>query len=191
MPALQIQAIWPSSPVSQSCPVLCDPMDCSPPGSSDHGIFQARILKWVAIPSFRGSPHLPNPGIKPRYPALHVDYLPSESPGKPKNTGVGSLSLSPGELLNPGIEPGSPALQADALPVELPKNADFIGSSMYMSIPISQFIRPPNPSFPSGLFSISVPLFLFCKQVHLYHFFLDSTCKQYHMILVFLCMTQP
>ena len=35
----------------QSCPTLCDPMDCSPPGPSVHGILQARILKWVAIPS--------------------------------------------------------------------------------------------------------------------------------------------
>ena len=37
--------------VIQSCPTLCDPMDCSPPGSSVHGISQARILEWVAIPS--------------------------------------------------------------------------------------------------------------------------------------------
>ena len=37
------------------CPTLCDPMDCSLPGSSLHGIFQARILEWVAIPSSRGS----------------------------------------------------------------------------------------------------------------------------------------
>ena len=34
----------------QSCPTLCDPMDCSPPGSSVHGILQARILEWVAMP---------------------------------------------------------------------------------------------------------------------------------------------
>ena len=33
----------------QSCPTLCDPMDSSPPGSSIHGIFQARVLGWVAI----------------------------------------------------------------------------------------------------------------------------------------------
>ena len=33
----------------QSCPTLCDPMDCSPPGSSIHGILQARVLKWGAI----------------------------------------------------------------------------------------------------------------------------------------------
>ena len=37
------------------CPTLCNPMDCSPPGPSVHGIFQARILKWVAMPSSRGS----------------------------------------------------------------------------------------------------------------------------------------
>ena len=37
------------------CPALCDPMDCSPPGSSVHGILQARILEYVAMPSSRGS----------------------------------------------------------------------------------------------------------------------------------------
>ena len=41
--------------VAQSCPTLCNPMDCSPPGSSVHGIFQAWILKWVAISLSRGS----------------------------------------------------------------------------------------------------------------------------------------
>ena len=40
---------------AQSCPTLCDPMDHSPPGSSVHGIFQARILEWVAVSSSRGS----------------------------------------------------------------------------------------------------------------------------------------
>ena len=39
----------------QLCPTLCDPMDCSPPGSSMHGILQARILEWVVMPSSRGS----------------------------------------------------------------------------------------------------------------------------------------
>ena len=41
--------------VAQSCPTLCDPMHCSPPGSSVHGIFQVRILEWVAISFSRGS----------------------------------------------------------------------------------------------------------------------------------------
>ena len=42
--------------VAQSCPTLCNPMDCSPPGSSVHGILQARKLEWVAIPFSRQSP---------------------------------------------------------------------------------------------------------------------------------------
>ena len=46
---------------------LCDPMDCSPPGSSVHGILQAKILEWVAMLSSRGSS---NPGIEPRSPAF-------------------------------------------------------------------------------------------------------------------------
>ena len=41
--------------VAQSCPTLCDPMDCSLPGSSVHGIFQARVLEWGAISFSRGS----------------------------------------------------------------------------------------------------------------------------------------
>ena len=55
-----------------------------------HGILQARILEWVAFPS---PGDLPKPGIKPRSPALQADSLPAEPQGKPKNTGVGSLSL--------------------------------------------------------------------------------------------------
>ena len=39
----------------QSCLILCDPMVCSLPGSSIHGILQARILEWVALPASRGS----------------------------------------------------------------------------------------------------------------------------------------
>ena len=42
--------------VAQSCPTLCDAMDCSLPGSSAHGIFQSRILEWVTTSFFRGSP---------------------------------------------------------------------------------------------------------------------------------------
>ena len=43
------------SEVAQPCPTLCDPIDCSLPGSSVHGIFQARVLEWVAISFSRGS----------------------------------------------------------------------------------------------------------------------------------------
>ena len=43
------------SEIAQLCPTLCDPMDCSLLGSSVHGIFQARVLEWVAISFSRGS----------------------------------------------------------------------------------------------------------------------------------------
>ena len=49
-----------------------------------------------------------------------MDSLPAEPQGKPKNAGVGSLSLPQGLLMNPGVELGSPALQVDSLPTELP-----------------------------------------------------------------------
>jgi len=49
--------------VAQLYLTLCDPMECSPPSSSVHGILQARILEWVAI-HFPGN--LSNPGIEPR-----------------------------------------------------------------------------------------------------------------------------
>ena len=56
-------------------------MDCSPPGSSVHGILQARIQEWVAMPSSRVSSW---PGIRPRSPKeLQADSLPFEPPGKP------------------------------------------------------------------------------------------------------------
>ena len=58
--------------VTQSCLTLCDPMNCSPPGSSVHGILQARILEWVAFPS---PGDLSDPGIELGSPALQADSL--------------------------------------------------------------------------------------------------------------------
>ena len=49
---------WSEALVAQSCPTPCDPMDCSPPGFSVHGVFQARILEWVAV-YFSGGSSLP------------------------------------------------------------------------------------------------------------------------------------
>ena len=74
---------WKWSEVTWSCLTFCDPVDCSPPGSSVHGILQERIWEWVAI-SF--SRDLPDPGIEPRSPALQADALPSEPPGNPRNS---------------------------------------------------------------------------------------------------------
>ena len=82
---------------------LCDPIDCNPPGSSVHEIFQARILKWVAI-SF--SRDLSNPGIEPGSPALQADSLPSEPLGKPDladciSEGEGEVAQSCPTLCDP------------------------------------------------------------------------------------------
>ena len=116
----------------QSCPILCDPMDCSLPGSSTHGILQARILSALPCPP-PGDPG--NPGIEPESlmsPALagrffissttweahlsdrlvapdslqpHGLCSPWNSPGQ--NTGMGSLSLLQGifptQESNPGV----------------------------------------------------------------------------------------
>ena len=57
---LQCMRVKSESEVVQSCPTLCDPMDCSPPGSSIHGIFQARVLEWVAI-SLSNAPNIGAP----------------------------------------------------------------------------------------------------------------------------------
>ena len=65
---------------AQSCPTLCDLMDCSLPGPSVHRISQARILEWVTI-FFSGD--LPNPEIEPESPELQMDCLLLEPSGKP------------------------------------------------------------------------------------------------------------
>ena len=77
--------------ISQSCPVLCDPMDCSPPGSSvrgdspdkNTGVGFHALLQGIS---------------EPRSPTLQVDSLPFDPQGKPMNTGVGSLSLLQGNF---------------------------------------------------------------------------------------------
>ena len=70
---LQCMKVKSENEVAQSYPTLSDPMDCSPPGSSIHGILQARILE-----SFPSPGDLPDPGIQPRSPALQVDSLPAK-----------------------------------------------------------------------------------------------------------------
>ena len=67
--------------VAQSCPALCDSMNCSLPGSSGHGIPQARILEWVTIPFSRGSSQprdQKTQDCKAQSPTLQADSLQSE-----------------------------------------------------------------------------------------------------------------
>ena len=63
---------------TQSCLTLWDPMDCCPQGSSVHGILQARILEWFAMPSSRGSPQ---PWHRTQVSYFQAESLPSEPPG--------------------------------------------------------------------------------------------------------------
>ena len=84
--------------VAQSCPALCDPMDCSLPGSSLHGI--SRQEYWSGQP-FTSPGDLPNPGIEPRSPTLWADSLLSEPPGKPKSTVcIVQYMYNSGKILN-------------------------------------------------------------------------------------------
>ena len=68
--------------VTKSCLTFCGPLDCSPPGSSVHGILKARVLEWLAISFSRGSS---DPVIEPTSPTLAGRFFIAEPPGKPKN----------------------------------------------------------------------------------------------------------
>ena len=78
--------------VAPLCSTLCNPMDCSPPGSSVHGISQARILEWAAMPSSRGSSLLRD---RTTSPALAGRFFTTKLPGKPTNF----VNASPFSLL--------------------------------------------------------------------------------------------
>ena len=98
--------------VTQSCPNLCDPMDCSLPGSSFHGILQARILEWVAISFSRGSSRSRDRIQVSRIPGRHFKVEIAAAAAK-------SLQSCP-TLCDPidGSPPGSPVpgiLQARTL----------------------------------------------------------------------------
>ena len=106
----------PSPLVAQSCPTLCDPVECSPQSTSVHGIIQARILEWVAMPSSSGS-------FQPR-DQTQVSHIAGRvftiwAPRKPTITGVGILSLLQGNFPTQELNQGL-LLQVDSLPAELP-----------------------------------------------------------------------
>ena len=110
-------------------PTLHNPMDGNLPGSSVHGISQARILEWVTILFSRD---LPDPGIKPGTPALQVESLPSEPPGKLYLTWNQSVQFSRSVMSN--------SLQPHGLP----------------------HARPPCPSPTPRVYSNSCPLSRWC-----------------------------
>ena len=109
---LQCLKVKRESEVAQSCPTLCDPMDCSPSGSSVHGIFQARVLEWGACAikstwkwkSERVSRSVVSDSLWPHGLGPTRLLCPFSFPGK--NTGVGSHSLLQGIFLTQGLNPG-------------------------------------------------------------------------------------
>ena len=150
--------------VAQSCPTHFNPMDCSP-------IYRflciwgfSRQEFWSGL-SCPPSGDLLNPGIKPRYPTLQANSLLSEPPGKPKNTGVGSLFLLHGELpdgLNQGLLNCRWILyQLSYLgsPYSLFSSVQFSRSVLSDSLRPheSQHARPPCPSPTPGVHSDSRP----------------------------------
>ena len=90
----------------QSCLNLCNPMDCSPPGSSVHGILQARILEWVAMPSSRGSS---GPRDQTWISCTAGRFFTTEPPRKPAYCRVSSVQLSRVQLC---VTPWTAACQA-------------------------------------------------------------------------------
>jgi len=92
--------------VAQWHPILCDPMNCSPSGLSVKGDSPGKNT-GVGCHALLQGKDLPSPGTEPRSPALQVDSLLPEPPGKPKNTGMGNLSLLQGifptQQLNQGL----------------------------------------------------------------------------------------
>ena len=97
----------------QSCPTLCNPMDCNPPGSSVYGILQARILGVSCHALLQGIFLIQ--GLKPHL--LHCKQIlyPLSHLGSPEEYWSGMPCPAPGDLPDPGIKPGSPALQTDSL----------------------------------------------------------------------------
>ena len=99
---LQCMEVKSQSEVAQSCPTLSDPMDCSLPGSSVHGIFQARVLEWVAISFSRGYsrpmtwtlPHCRQTLIWATR-EVHQSEWPSSKSPQTKNTGQGVEKMEP------------------------------------------------------------------------------------------------
>ena len=89
------------SEVAQSCLTLCDPMDCSLPGSSVHEIFHSRVLEWVAI-SFSRGPSWPR--VEPRSPVLQADVLPSEPPERRRRNQERRRKWVSGERIQPKKE---------------------------------------------------------------------------------------
>ena len=118
--------------VAQSCPTLCDPMDCSPPGSSVHRIFPSKIT-GVDSHALLQEIFLTQGLNRGLLDCRWILYLLSHQ--GTQEYWSGQPLPSPGDLPDPGIKLGSPALQADSLPAELPGKPTVLLSLLYFSLP--------------------------------------------------------
>ena len=133
--------------VPWSCPTLCDPKDCSLPGSSVHGTLQARILEWVALPFSRGS-------SQPRSPTLQADSLLSEPPGTSlRQVQFSSVAQSCPTLCDP-MNRSTPGLPVHhQLPEFTQTHVHRVSDAIQTSHPLSSPSPPaPNPSQHQSLF---------------------------------------
>ena len=120
--------------VAQSCPTLCDPIDCSLPGSSIHGILQARVLEWGAIALFRDLPDpgrsqslalLKNPQWFPRKKSLNLLVALSQYPGLAQPLSHQHLLPQKGWLATPNPALSSPTLYSSSWPWGFCQDRDF------------------------------------------------------------------
>ena len=153
--------------VAQSCLTLCDLMDCSLPGSSVPGDSPGKNTGVGCHALLQDLPNpgdLPIPGIEPRSPALQADSLLSEPPGKPKNMGVGSLSLLQGNFLTQESNRGLLhrrqtvyQLRYQGSPYGLIQFSSVTQSIPTLCDPMNRSMPPPCPSPTPGVHSNSRP----------------------------------
>ena len=134
--------------VSQ-CPTLWDPMDCSPPVSSVHGILQARALEWAAMSSSRASSP---PRIKPSSPALAGGFLTTEPWAKSHSQRFSSFAQLCLTVCNP-MDCNMPGLSVHhQLPEFMQTHVHWVGDAIQASYPLSSPSHAFNLSQHQGLF---------------------------------------
>ena len=137
----------------QSCPTLCDPKDCSLPGSSVHRFLQARILQWSGL-LCPPPGDLPDPEMKPMFCLLHwqAGSLPLAPPGKP-SVQFSSVAQSCPTLCNP-MNHSTPGLPVHHhLPEFTQTHVHRFSDAIQPSHPLSSPSPPaPNPSQHQSLF---------------------------------------
>ena len=150
----------------QLCPTLWDPVDCSPPGSSVHGILQARILEWVAMLSSRGS-------SQPRSPTLQVDSPP---------LGHQASHIPPLSwvfLISSGSYPSRSSQRTElssCAVLQLPTGYLFHMCDVNPNLPVHPTLSLPTP-VNTHLFSTSVTLLYFDLQTGFLRIYIYKSIK--------------